>query len=421
MSLTPEQGPSALVVLSTTFPSMGQPNLGLFVRERMFRVARKIPLVVVAPVPWFPFQRVIQRFYPHFRPETPFHEVQDGVDVYHPRFLCAPLIFKSTDALFLALGSLPILLRIRKKLNFQVIDAHFAYPDGVAAYFLSRWLALPFTITLRGTLGLNYGGAIRRWLAAFALKRAARVFSVSCSLKKRAIEIGLKPDHVKVIANGVGLEKFSVEDKAICRKRLNIDSGNPILVSVGGLTERKGYHHVIEVLPRLLREFPKLKYVIAGGPSPEGDWSDKLARQVASAGLHDVVKFLGPVRQEQLKYVYSAGDVFVLATRMEGWANVFLEAMACGLPVVTTRVGGNQEVVSSPTVGILVPFGDLDSLQLAIADALGRNWDRQNIVHYASQNGWEKRIPLLLDEFNALFRQRLNHGRQDVTSKRPVS
>jgi glycosyltransferase involved in cell wall biosynthesis len=123
---------------------------------------------------------------------------------------------------------------------------------------------------------------------------------------------------------------------------------------------------------------------------------------VLDLGLEDCVLFLGPLAPEDLKVRLSAADVFVLATRNEGWANVFLEAMACGLPVVTTEVGGNAEVVANANLGILVPFGDADRLAQAIADALVRDWDRDAIVAYAESNSWERRVRTLAEEFAAM-------------------
>ena len=131
--------PPRLVVFSTLFPHSGQPHAGVFIRERMFRVGRVLPIVVVAPVPWFPFQGVIRLFRPHFRPPAPYHEVQQGYDVYHPRFFSIPGFFKAWDGLLMALGSFRLLLRLQRKQGFDIIDAHFAYPDGYAATLLGSW------------------------------------------------------------------------------------------------------------------------------------------------------------------------------------------------------------------------------------------------------------------------------------------
>jgi glycosyltransferase involved in cell wall biosynthesis len=174
------------------------------------------------------------------------------------------------------------------------------------------------------------------------------------------------------------------------------------LVTVGALVERKGFHRVIELLPALRERFPGLTYLVVGGASPEGDWTDRLKQQAASLGLADAVRFLGPVAPEELRVPLSAADVFVLATRNEGWANVLLEAMGCGIPVVATDVGGNAEVVNSPGRGVVVPFGDAGALQCAIEGLLTAPRDADPIRAYAGQHTWERQATTLLREFRSL-------------------
>lgn len=399
-----------LVVFTTLFPHPGQPNAGVFIRERMFRVAKVLPLTVVAPVPWFPLQGIIQRWRPHFRPDAPRAEVQDGIEVLHPRFFSVPGLFKSLDGLFMALGSLPTLLRLRKTFGFNLIDAHFAYPDGYAATLLGRWLEVPVTITLRGTeVPLSRDPARRRRIVA-ALARASRVFSVSDSLKRHAVSLGADDAKIRVVGNGVDTAKFHPLPKAEARAALGLPHDAAVIVSVGALVERKGFHRVIECLPALLRQFPGLRYLVVGGGGPEGNMSEALRRQVAELGLEDVVHFLGPLAPAELKQPLSAADVFVLATRNEGWANVFLEAMACGLPVVATDVGGNAEVVCRPELGAIVPFGHSDALQHAIADALAAEWQREAIIAYARANSWDSRVAVLAEEFSRLTASRGPHA-----------
>ena len=106
---------------------------------------------------------------------------------------------------------------------------------------------------------------------------------------------------------------------------------------------------------------------------------------------------------DDLKWPLSASDIFVLSTRNEGWANVFLEAMACGLPVVTTDVGGNAEVVCRDELGSIVPFGDATALQQALDQALNKDWDRAAILDYARANQWDKRVAQLLQAFDRII------------------
>lgn len=391
-------------MFTQVFPNQAEPGRGLFVRERMFRVAAAgRPLKVVAPVPWFPLQGLIRRWRPHFRPTPPRREVQQGIEVLHPRFLCVPGVLKQLDGLFMALGALWPLWRLRRRFPFRLIDAHFAYPDGYAATLLGRWLGLPVTLTLRGTeVPLSrFPGRRRRML--LALERARRVFTVADSLGRHLVSLGGRGDHILRVGNGVDLARFHPEDRAAARDRLGIPRDAEVLVSVGTLCERKGFHRVMECLPALLPDHPRLLFLVVGGAGPEGDWQGRLAHQAAGLGLEERVRLLGALPPEELRWPLAAADLFVLATRNEGWANVFLEAMACGLPVVTTDVGGNAEVVSSPDLGRIVPFGDRPALTEALDQGLRRDWDRRAILAHARANAWERRIEVLERAFREIL------------------
>lgn len=392
-----------LLVFSQLFPSAAQPNAGLFIRERMFRVGAHLPLVVVAPQPWFPFQGLIRLWRPHFRPSAVRYEVQDGFRIYRPRFLCIPGILKQSDGLLMALSCWRLVRRLCQDLRIDLIDAHFAYPDGYAATLLGKWLRLPVSITLRGKEERQSRTSVKGPLIR-ALQSADRLICVSEALRRFAIASGASPEKALVIGNGVDLAKFHPVPKVDARRKLGLPTECQVLISVGGLVERKGFHRVIDCLSALAPRFPDLHYLIAGGSSPEGDISERLRRQVVTMGLTDRVHFLGAVSPNDLKVAYSAADVFVLATSYEGWANVFLEAMGCGLPVVTTLVGGNAEVVQSTELGTLVEFGDGDALIAAIDAALRKEWDRNQIMNYAQANSWDTRVARLLEEFSKLVK-----------------
>jgi teichuronic acid biosynthesis glycosyltransferase TuaC len=397
----PEPKPR-VIVLSTLFPHPGQPTTGLFIRERMFRVGRLLPLIVIAPFPWFPLQGLLRRWRPHFRPPAPATETQENIEIRRPRFFSVPGAFKWLDGVCMALACLPLLLRLKREPSCSVIDAHFAYPEGYAASLLGRWLRIPVCITLRGTEVPLARDPRRRRRMIQAMQRATRIFAVSESLKRHAVSLGVAADKILVVGNGVDTTRFHRVDRKTARARLGLPGDAPVLVSVGALVERKGFHRVLECLPGLSQRFPGLRYVIVGGAGPEGDWSARLRALTNDLGLQDCVVFLGAVAPDELKVPLSAADVFVLATSNEGWANVFLEAMACGLPVVTTDVGGNAEVVTDAKLGSLVPFGQQERLSQAIADALGREWDRDAIAAYAKGNSWERSVRTLADEFAAI-------------------
>jgi glycosyltransferase involved in cell wall biosynthesis len=391
-----------LIVYSSLFPSAIRPGAGVFIRERMFRVGQTIPLVVVSPVPWFPLQSLIRVWRPHFRPQPAKYEEQSGVQVFYPRFFSLPGILKSLDGLFMAIACIPLLYKLKREFKFNLIDSHFAYPDGYAATVLGRFFKVPVTITLRGTeLRVSKDPALKPKMMT-ALNNATRVFAVADALKQLVVSIGADADKIELVGNGVDTEKFFPLDKQAARDELAIPADAKVLVSVGGLVDRKGFHRVIEVLPELIKTYPNLIYLIIGGASPEGDNKEYLQGLVSQLTLQDHVRFLGALPSEQLNKPLSAADVFVLATANEGWANVFLEAMACGLPVITTDVGGNKEVVNDADLGTVVPFGEAQALTAALKDALQKNWDKNNIINYAKNNAWQKRVDKLVNEFNQL-------------------
>ncbi len=422
-SLAPDRGGNTpdgrrsmhVVVLSNLFPSAVQPVAGLFVRERMFRLGQRVNLCVVAPAPWFPLQGVLRFFRHHFRPGAPRYEKQSGFDVWYPRFFSFPGVLKSFDAILMALGAYPRMRALRRAGRLDLIDAHFAFPDGCAAVMLGRWLGVPVSVTLRGSeVRQARDPYLARRLAA-GLHGAQRIFAVAGSLKTVAVNLGIPAEKIEVVGNGVDAELFAPIERSLARTRLQIADNSKVLVSVGGLVPGKGFHRVIEVLPALVQRFPGLVYLVVGGPSLAGDMRAALAAQVERLDLSDHVRFMGQIPPQELAGILSAADVFVLATANEGWANVFLEAMACGLPVVTTEVGGNREVVCSAEVGTLVPFGDAVALREAVATALEHPWDRQAIRRFAERNSWTPRIDQIDSALTAMRSEYLRTPGQAVS------
>lgn len=232
-----------LIVFSSLFPSSAQPTAGLFIRERMFRVGKQLSLVVVSPKPWFPGQGLIRLFRPHYRPMPPRHETQSGFEVHFPRFLAIPGLFRGLDSLFMALGSYFTLRRLKAR-GHNLIDAHFAYPDGHAALKLGRWLGLPVTVTLRGTeIPQSRNPALVSRLRE-VFRDADKVITVSDSLRRLAISMGLAEDKGQVVGNGVDADRFAPVPRDEALERVNglisaarkKAEGNPGQASPGPLT-----------------------------------------------------------------------------------------------------------------------------------------------------------------------------------------
>jgi teichuronic acid biosynthesis glycosyltransferase TuaC len=393
-----------ILVYCSLFPSAGAPTAGTFIRERMLRVGAHLPVVIVAPQPWSPIDWVIRLFRKSFRPQGAVFEKLGQVEVHRPRVLSVPGAMKHWDGKLMARGSRTTVMRLANAFKPTVIDAHFVYPDGYAASLLARELGLPLTITLRGSKDLRLLGTDREPMLKAALDDSALVFSVSNALiADIGVRLGQPPEKMLMVRNGVDLDKFHPVDRAEARRRLNLPESAPVLISVGGLVEGKGFHRVIPVIARLKQDFPEIRYLVVGGGSSHGDMRSELEALARNEGVEENVVFCGRQLPDDLKWFYGAADVFTLATRSEGWANVFLEAMACGLPVVTTQVGGNAQVVSRPELGTLVPFWDPLIFESAIRDAFSpERWNRETILSYAASCGWDEPVTTLVDAFKKL-------------------
>jgi teichuronic acid biosynthesis glycosyltransferase TuaC len=385
-----------VLTFSSLWPNPVQPLHGLFVRARIRALAELCSLKVVAPVPWFvPVRGLGQRYYGYT--QVPLHERQEALTVFHPRYLVLPKIMKWSDGYFMFASLSQTINRLRQEFAFDLIDAHWAYPDGYAASLIARKLRLPFTVTVRGNdMTVFAQDRFRRILIRRALMDAQRVICVARSLQELVIDLGVQRQKTVVIENGIDALTFYPIRRDEARSKLNLPQDIQIIVSIGHLIERKGFHLLIEAVRRLIKtrrpSAPLLKFFIVGGEAA-GDWDsycEVLTRQISEFKLQDLVELVGPKNPDELKYWYSAADVFCLASSREGCPNVVLESLACGIPVVATAVSGTPDIISSPEVGILVER-NVDSIQLGISDALNRAWDRDHIAQYAhSRYSWKK-------------------------------
>jgi len=372
-----------ILTFSTLYPHAASPNHGIFVETRLRHLlaSGKVESKVVAPVPWFPSSDPCFGEYAVFA-RAPREEQRCGIDVVHPRYVTVPKVGMSIAPFLLAAGACSTLKSImRRGYDFEIIDAHYFYPDGVAAAMLGRWLDVPVVITARGTdINLLPQFAIPRRMIVWAARRAAALVTVSAALKAALVQLGIEAGKISVLRNGVDTRLFRPADREAERKRLRL--AGTVLLMVGNLLANKGH----DVVLRTLREFPDACLLVIG----EGREERNLKRLAGVLGIQDRVKFLGSVPQEQLGAYYGAADALVLASSREGWPNVLLEAMACGTPVVSTRVGGTPEIVAASEAGVLAN----ERSEHGIAEALRRLFrnypDRRLTRLYAERFGWDE-------------------------------
>lgn len=383
-------GAGRIVTFTNLFPSALMPRHGLFVRERMRRVVATLGCQwsVVCPVPRVPRflpRREIDRTFDRM----PERETLDGVPVRHPRYRHLPGISESAQARRMVAGARNALAE-ECGARPVVVDAHYVYPDGVAALTLARELGVPCFVTARGS-DLNVLGdrsAVVRQLRE-VVGAATRLFAVSEPLRRRFAEVaGVPEDRVDVVRNGVDLDRFHPGDVAAARAALGLPREGALVVGVGRLVPAKGFH----LMARALRGMPDSVHFAVAGEGPERGRLQSLA---PPGRLH----LLGSRSPDEVAELLRAADLLVLPSEREGWPNVVTEAIASGVPVVATAVGAVPEMLSAPYVGALVRVGDTGALTREVERFLAASRDRERIRTFAQRFSWDGPIQVLSAAF----------------------
>ncbi|MBC7799659.1 MAG: glycosyltransferase, partial [Gemmatimonadaceae bacterium] len=368
--------PPRILSLSTLFPNTAQPRHGIFLEHRLTHLARAgADIRHVAPVPYFPFDNPRFGRYAAFA-RVPSSDVRGDIPVTYPRFPLLPKIGMSAAPWLMAAALLRHVRHIRRAgFDFDLIDAYYLYPDGVAAAALARILNKPLLLTAFGSdVSQIPAYALPRRALLWAVRQAPIVTAVCQALKDELVRLGVDGDKIRVIIHGVDLQLFHPpDDRAALRARLGMTG--PTMLSVGHLIDRKGH----DIAIRALDDLPGHALWIVG----DGPRDGPLRRLAAPFG--DRVRFLGHVDQRALPDLMGAADVLVNCSDREGIANVLIEAMATGTPVAATAVWGSPEAISTPDAGLL------------LQDRSPGAEEGENTFHcLAREDGkllWSKRIP----------------------------
>lgn len=389
--------PLRLLTYTTLYPHAGAPNAGIFVENRLRHLVAtgKARSIVLAPTPIVPGFAMRNPEWAKWAGAQPV-ELRHDIRVEHPRYVLPPKNMNVAPWL-LYLSSAYALARLRRAGHcFDLVDAHYAYPDGVAATWLARRFGLPVTITVRGSDVTEIGAyRLPRYLMRRAFAAADAVITVSDGLRQAVLALGVSPEKVTVLRNGVDLDGFRPVDRAAARTAL--DLGGPTLLSVGHLIERKGHDLVIEALA----ELPGWRLLVVGS----GPKQAALQALALRLGVADRVRFVGQVPHAELPRYYTAADMLVLASEREGWANVLLESMACGTPVLASPIPGNPEVVQERAAGLIMAERTARGIVAAARDLAADPPSRAATRAYAERFGWAATSQGQIDLFQAILAQ----------------
>lgn len=375
--------PLRILTLSTLFPHAGAPNFGIFVERQTAQLARGADVTVISPVgqpPW-PLSRSAR--YAAVA-AVPLHETYNGLDVHRPRFMMLPKIGGPLNPAAIARVVIPLATRLHEAQPFDLIDAEFFYPDGPAAMRIAAKLGIPYTIKARGADIHHWGhapGCAGQLLKAAS--PAAGLLAVSAALKADMIAMGIEESKITIHYTGLDAAMFQPRDRLAAKRELGIDG--PLILSVGALIARKRHHLLIDALPAV----PDATLILAGSGEAEAG----LRRQADARGVANRVIFAGLVGHDALPALYAAADVMALPSASEGLANAWVEALACGTPIVICDVGGARELMTSPAAGAIVepqPDAIANAIKAIVTNPPARETVRDTVASFSWQRNGEQ-------------------------------
>jgi glycosyltransferase involved in cell wall biosynthesis len=382
--------------IATLYPNPAQPRLGGFVARQMEALAARgdWAVTVVNPIGLPPCAG--GRYAP--LAGLGGRAVENGVTVFRPRFPLIPALSARWNPSSVARAVLPIARALHAEAPFDVVDAQYFYPDGPAAAKLARALGLPLSIKARGSDIHHWGtkGFARRRMLD-AAEQAAGLLAVSEALKGDMIGLGMPGDKIAVHYTGIDRAAFRPLGRAAARTlvsalpSLGLWVNGPLLVTVGALVPRKGQALVIRALALLP---PEVRLAVIGSGPDEA----ALRALATSLGVKDRTQFRGAVDHDLLPQILAAADAMVLPSASEGLANAWIEALACGTPIVIADAGGARAVVTSPSAGRIVAR-DPAAIAAGITGILADPPDPQAVAATVARFSWEANAAALADHY----------------------
>ena len=389
-----------LLSIATLYPNAHRPRFGTFGARQMEALAARgdWDVTVINPIGVPPL--ALGRYKP--LAEAAVTGVEHGVTVHRPRFTLVPAVGGPVNPRMIARAVLPLARRLHALAPFDLVDAQFFYPDGPAAARIAAALGLPLSIKARGADVHLWGGkayALRQMRRA--AEQAAGLLAVSQALAADMAERGFPGDKIAVHYTGLDRTLFRPLDRKESRTKLAesfaVPTGGPLLASVGALIPRKGQQLVVRALARL----PEARLALVGTGSDQG----ALEILVRESGMADRVHFLGSLDHHWLPSVLSAADAMVLPSASEGLANAWVEALACGCPLVISDAGGARELMTRPEAGRIVAR-EADAIAAAVRELLAAPPPREAVAECAARFSWEANAAALAEYYEAISQPR---------------
>ncbi len=385
--------PLNILMLSTLFPDISRPNFGVFVERQARELASRAEadVTVIAPVGLPPWPLSMAGRYAPLR-ALPRKERWRELTVYRPTFPIIPAIGGPANVITMTRAILPLVKKLHAQKPFDVIDASFFFPDGPVAQRLSKALGIPYSVKARGA-DIHHWGVQRstRKMVRRAGEDAAGLLAVSDAMRRSMGRMGMDEDNIRVHYTGVDLDTFELSDRAQAKEMLGFSG--PVVLCVGALIPRKGQDLLVRALPAL----PDVTLLLAG----QGQYRRTLENLAQELGVERRIGFLGSVPHHKLPRIFAAADVMALPSSSEGLANAWVEALACGTPIVISDVGGARELLDRPEAGRIVER-EPDAIAEAISAILANPPAPEKVRETALRFTWGANGDTLLTHLQGL-------------------
>ena len=375
-----------ILTFASLFPNACDLTHGIFIYQRSLHLGMRpgLEVKVVAPVPYFPRWLNIGKW--GRTSKIPWKEDIGGLSIYHPRYFLLPKVSMPYHALSMFLSCMRFIVELNRTWKIDCIDAHFVYPDGMAAVLLGKWLGIRVIVSARGSdINVYPGFRLIKPLIRWTVAKADALITVSSALKEKLIDLGANESKIRVIPNGVDIRIFGPLQESEARKVLGLPAQGPIIVSVGSLIPSKGHALLVAAIQRIITRHPDLKLYIIG----EGPEKSELERRIKDSDLEGVVELVGKKPNPELAQWFSAATISCLLSSREGWPNVITESLACGTPVVATSAGGIPEIINSPELGLIVDR-TVEAAAMGLEEGITKTWNRQAIALRGRSRTWDQ-------------------------------
>lgn len=366
--------------------------IGSFIKEQVDCLSSEFKQVnVLSALSYFPkFMLNFKRFSSFVKCVSYPEDYSYGnINVYYPKYFPLPT---SPDFFMLSRKHLNYYaaysLIKREKIDFDIIHSHFIFPSGYVGMKLKEQYNMPLIITAHG--GDVYKTPFKndKWflLSKSILEHADKVITTSERNFNIITEVlGINEDKVHIIGNGFDNKKFYKMDQYQIREKLSLPQNKKILLSIGNLVEIKGHKYLVDAVNKVSKKRKDIFCIIIG----RGIEKDNLQNKIDYYHLNNTIKIINGVKHDDVPTWMNACDLFVLPSLDEGFPTVIPEALACGKPVIASRVGGVPEIVNDEYIGKLFQKKDIDDLATVIIDALNKEWYHERIIKYAKEYTWD--------------------------------